>query len=128
MEVRNGFLSQMKVTFLSFVLISPQLIIFKGRKTYRSSETMLFWGTLFGACVFWCIFSFVSLLSISPTNFFITTCGAILNVVNFVSFIKCAREARAHVQSQVQGYVINQAMSGALNQQQKPDDSSSESD
>jgi len=88
----------------------------EGRKKYYTSESMIFWGSLIAATLFWGIFAIVSLLSLSPTNFFITCTGTVLNVINVTGFIKCARKEREEVQAQVQGYVVQQAVSGAINQ------------
>ena len=88
----------------------------EGKKNYHSSEKWIFWGTLFGATAFWAAYVILSIItiSLSPTNFFIIMVGALLNGVNLMGFIKCARGARAEVQQQVQSYVVSQAVSGAV--------------
>mmetsp|Transcript_35503 Transcript_35503/g.48503 ORF Transcript_35503/g.48503 Transcript_35503/m.48503 type:complete len:90 (+) Transcript_35503:360-629(+) len=89
---------------------------------------MLFWGSLFAATFFWGLFSLFALLSLAPTDFFITIMGTILNGCNLVGFIKCARKARAEVQQQIQGYVVSTAMSSNVTEDSDEDSDESDDD
>eukprot|EP00009_Paramoeba_aestuarina_P002795 CAMPEP_0201522450 /NCGR_PEP_ID=MMETSP0161_2-20130828/17492_1 /ASSEMBLY_ACC=CAM_ASM_000251 /TAXON_ID=180227 /ORGANISM="Neoparamoeba aestuarina, Strain SoJaBio B1-5/56/2" /LENGTH=207 /DNA_ID=CAMNT_0047921297 /DNA_START=65 /DNA_END=688 /DNA_ORIENTATION=- len=98
----------------------------EGKRSYKSSETMIFWGSLFGATLFWGVICLLALISLNFTTFFITGVGMLLNGVNLVGYIKCARKAREEVKGQIQSYAISTAMSSGTTQHGDSDDDDSD--